>query len=473
MAADKTLIGKPATEIRDLLKSEQVSPLDLLDSLEERVAEVDGKINALPTLCFDKARDEAKALMEKPVQDRGMLAGMPVSIKDLVATKGVRTTQGSPIFTDQIPEHNDVLVDILEDNGGIVYAKSNTPEFGAGANTFNEVFGYTVNPWDTSKSCAGSSGGAAASLASGTSWLASGSDLGGSLRNPASFCSIVGMRPSPGRVAHGPVPQPYENMPVQGPMARNVPDVALMLDAMVSEHPLDPISLAKPSVSFSDAVAARKLPKKIAFSKDFGVTPVDAEVAEIVERAARKFEELGVIVEEAHPDFQDLQHVFQTYRARGFAISMKPLLEKHRDKLKPEVIWNIQKGLDLTMEDIARAELGRGVIHQNMVKFMSEYDLLLSPATVVAPFSTEHRYVEELNGHVFDNYIEWCSIAYAITVTSCPAVSVPAGFTAAGLPIGLQIVGKHRGEADMLSAANLYEEIAGYKDMVPIDPREG
>jgi amidase len=238
--ADQGLVRETACAVVGKLKSGEVTPLDLLDVLEKRIAKVDGPVNALPTLCFDRARKHARALMEKPVAERGLLAGLPIPIKDLTAVAGVLTTQGSPIYKDNIPAKSDILVEHLENNGGVIYAKSNTPEFGAGANTFNEVFGPTRNPWDTSRSAAGSSGGAAVALATGTAWLAHGSDMGGSLRNPASFCGIVGMRPSIGRVAHTLAAAIDRNLGVQGPMARNVEDVALLLDAMSGEHPAIP-----------------------------------------------------------------------------------------------------------------------------------------------------------------------------------------------------------------------------------------
>lgn len=468
--SDNTLIWKTATEIHDLLAKDEVSPLDLLDALETRISEVEPKINALPTLCFERARDAAKALMEKPAEERGPLLGMPVAIKDLEEVKGVRTTYGSPIFENHIPDHSDIVVETLEKNGGIVYAKSNTPEFGAGGNTFNEVLGTTLNPWNQKRSVAGSSGGAAAALASGTAWLAQGSDTGGSLRNPASFCSIVGMRPSPGRVARGPSSTPFANLPVAGPMARNVADVALMLDAMVGEHPRDPLSLAVPGKSFTDAVKEKRLPKRVAFSPDLGCTPVDPEVAKICEQAAMRFETLGVKVEQAQPDFHDVQEIFQALRAEGFYRTKRELLVKHKDKLKPEVIWNIEKALDYSIEDFARLEAARGAYIQRAVDFFETYDLLLSPATCVAPYPVEQRYVAECDGHTFDNYVEWLTMAYAITLTTFPALSMPAGFTAEGLPVGLQVVAGPRGEADLLSAAALLEPVLGHATAVPIDP---
>ncbi len=472
MSSDRSLTDKTATEIVNLLKSEEISCHDLLDALEARIGEVDGDINALPTLCFERARKSADDLMAKPVGERGVLAGLPVPIKDLSEVAGVRTTYGSPIFADFVPEVSNIVVQRLEREGGVIYAKSNTPEFGSGGNTFNEVFGPTLNPWDVTRSCAGSSGGAAAALASGTAWVAHGSDMGGSLRNPASFCGIVGLRPTPGRVARTPTRMIDDALGVQGPMARNVSDVALMLDAMTGIDAGDPMSLPKPAESFVSALHSGKKPKKVAFSRDLGITAVDPEVARICEEAAHQFERAGVIVEEATPDFQDAHEIFQTLRALNYAISFADLLKNHRDKLKPEIVWNIERGQKLTTEDIVKAQQARTKLFHRVKEFFQSYDLLLSPATIVAPFPIEHRFVEECDGHKFDNYVEWLGIAYALTIVSSPAISLPAGFTAENLPVGLQLAGPARGEAQVLKGARVLEEILGISAIVPIDPRK-
>ena len=480
--ASLDLIKMTAGEVVSLLKKNVVSPIELLDALEQRINQVDKEVNSLPTLCFTRARSEADKLMQKPIEDRGILAGLPIAIKDLAPVKDVRSTWGSLIYKDFVPKRSDCLVENVETEGAIVYAKSNTPEFGAGANTFNEVFGATLNPWDTTKSCAGSSGGSAVALATGQAWIASGSDLGGSLRNPASFCSVVGLRPSPGRVAYGATGEgafpadlfgiPGQPFSVAGPMARNVSDVALLLDAMVGHHPRDPISLPRTTTSYIDAVKSRTKPKKVAFSRDLGVTPVDPAVADICEKAAKRFEQLGCIVEEAHPDFSDVQDIFQTWRAMSFYVGKKSLLDTNKDLLKPEVVWNIEQAAEITVDDFARVELARARYLDRAVTFFEEYDLLLSPATIVPPYPVEQRFVAELGEHKFSNYVEWLSIAYAITITGHPALSVPAGFTKDGLPVGLQIVGGPRGEANLLSAANLYEEISDLKNLVPIIPKK-
>lgn len=470
--ADMSLIKQSANALVARLRSAEVTPHDLLDALEARISEVDGKVNALPTLCFDRARAHADELLKKPVGERGLLAGMPVPIKDLADVAGVRSTQGSLIFADNIPDVSDLLVSHLEAEGGIVYAKSNTPEFGAGANTFNEVFGATLNPWNTSRSAAGSSGGAAVALATGTAWVAHGSDMGGSLRNPASFNNVCGMRPSPGRVATSRAGKVDGNLGLEGPMARNVEDLALLFDAMCGDEPGDPVSKPRPQTSFLDQARSGWKPKRVAFSRDLGITPVDPEVADIVEAAARRFEDAGVIVEVAHPDLSEAHECFHVLRALSFAIGMKPLLDAHRDKLKPEVIWNIEQGLALTAEDIARAEHQRAAMFHRGLDFFNTYDLLLCPATIVSPYPVENRYVEECNGTKFDNYVEWLGIVYAITNICAPALSIPAGFTAEDLPVGIQIVGRPGCDGQVLAGGKLLQDILGYHNRVPIDPRD-
>jgi amidase len=471
MSSDQALFRSTACAIVDQLHSGEITPLDLLDVLERRIAEVDGKVNALPILCFDRAREQAKTLMQRPAGSRGLLAGMPIPIKDLTNVGGVRTTQGSPIYKDHVPPRSDIVVERLEENGAVVYAKSNTPEFGAGANTFNEVFGATRNPFDLSRSAAGSSGGAAVALATGTAWLAHGTDMGGSLRNPASFCGVVGMRPSIGRVAHSPAFKIDRNLTVHGPMARNVEDLALLLDAMSGEHPADPLSLPSLPSSFLSAARSGKRPRRVAWSADLGITPVDPEVSAITQKAASRFAEAGAIVEEAHPDLREAHECFHVLRAFDFAVSKAALLRSHRDQLKPEVIWNIEQGLQLSVEQLERAEAQRLAMTGRTLEFFKTYDLLLAPATIVAPFPLENRYVAECAGKKFDNYVQWLGIVYAITLACCPALSLPCGFTASGLPVGLQVVAPPRGEAQLLAGARVLEDMLGLRGTTPIDPR--
>jgi amidase len=463
------LIRKSATEIVHLLHRREISPLDLLDALEDRIAEVDRHVGALPTLCFDRARDRARTAMR--AKERSLLSGLPVAIKDLIDVAGVRTTYGSPIFKDHVPERSDILVETLERHGAIVYAKTNTPEFGAGANTFNAVFPPTRNPWNTSLSAAGSSGGSAVALATGTAWLAHGSDLGGSLRNPASFCGVVGLRPSPGRVAATPGYCIDDTLGVEGPMARNVADLALLLDAMSGADPGDPLSTPAPAESFTGKLRTSPGPKRIAYSRDLGITPVDEEVAQLTFAAARKFESLGVAVEEAHPDFSEAHECFTILRARNYAVGHKDHYENHKHLLKPEIVWNIERGLMLTSDDVVRAERQRHAMFTRAHSFFSTYDLLLTPATIVPAFPLEQRFLERLGSHVFGNYVEWLAIAYAITLICSPALSLPCGLTAAGLPVGLQIIGPRLGEASVLKAGEMLESVLEFSKSIPIDPK--
>lgn len=470
MTSDE-LIRASACDIVDRLHAGDITPFDLLDALEARIADVDPKVNALPTLCFERARKQAEMLMARPAGRRGPLGGIPIPIKDLTDVQGVRSTQGSPIFKNHVPAQSDILVEHLEAAGAVIYAKSNTPEFGAGANTFNEVFGFTRNPWDTSRSAAGSSGGAAVALATGMAWLAHGSDMGGSLRNPASFCGIVGLRPSIGRVAHTPKAKLDRTLGVQGPMARNVEDLGLLLDAMSGEHAADPLSLPALPGTFRAAARYGKKPLRVAYSPDLGITPVDPEVAAITRKAALRFAEADVAVELAHPDLHEAHECFQVLRAFDFAVSKAPLLRNHRDLLKPEVIWNIEQGLKLTVDDLARAEAQRVAMAARTLDFFKTYDLLLAPATIVPPYPIEQRYVAECAGKTFDNYVEWLAIVYAITLVCCPALSMPCGFTASGLPVGLQVIAPPRAEAQLLAGARVLEDILDLSAITPIDPR--
>jgi amidase len=466
-----SLIGETAVSIVKQLRRGAISPLECLDALEARIGEVNAPINALVTLCFDRARSHAKAVMSKPVMDRGLLAGLPVPIKDLTDVAGVRSTQGSTIFAKNIAQTSDILVRHLEKEGGIVYAMSNTPEFGAGGHTFNEVFGVTCNPWNTKLSAAGSSGGAAAAIASGMAWVAHGSDMGGSLRNPASFCGIVGMRPSPGRVAASVFSKIDGTLGVEGPMARNVADLALLFDAMTGFEAGDPLSLPRETASFSSALGLGWRPKRVAVSTNLGITPVDREVAQIVLNAARKLQSEGVIVEDAHPDLSVAMDCFQILRAQGFSTGMRQLLIDHPDQIKPEVIWNIEKGLALNGDDIARAESMRGVLFRNMHAFLNEYDFLLCPTTIVPPFPIQERYVKSCDGVDFATYVDWLLIVGVATLCACPAISIPCGFTNDKLPIGLQVIAPNRGEAKLLAGAQFMESVFGLGTITPIDPR--
>jgi amidase len=457
----------------ELLRRRDTTPLELIEAAERRVTQIEPRLNALPIKCFDRARAHARKLMNESRSDRAsnFLYGLPIVVKDLTAVSGVRWTEGSRVFANRIAERSDILVERLEANGAIVIAKSNTPEFGAGGNTTNEVFGHTRNPWNTHFTTGGSSGGSAAAVASGEAWLASGSDMAGSIRLPASFCSVVGLRPSSGRVAHGPRSLAFGMLDVDGPIARNVADAALMLDAMTGEHPEDPLSLAAPLVPFLHAALEPVAPKRIAWSPDLGISPLHPEVRALCTRAVAKFADLGAAVEERCPNFSDAEQTFQVLRNMQRVGGTMELLDRYRDKLSPEIIHYSTRGLAHTAREIALAELARGALYHRMAALFESCDLLVTPTVMVPPFDVGQRHVMEVEGVVLPDFFAWLRLTLAITVTSCPAISVPCGFTASGLPVGLQLVGPPRGEAALLSAAALFEAQMGCSELLPIEPR--
>ena len=352
--------------------------------------------------------------------------------------------------------------------------KSNTPEFGAGGSTFNEVFGRTRNPWNTSLTCGGSTGGGSVSVATGEVWLAHGSDHGGSLRRPGTYCSTVGIRPSAGRVTRGTSNNLYSPQSVQGPMARNVADLALFLDTMSGFCPHDAMTFDAPAVSFSAAVANPVLPKRVAFTIDFGGRfEVDREIREICTKMSRRFEELGCIVEEVSPDFGPVDEVFMALRSQQFLVDRELQIQQYRDKFKPDIIWNTELGLKQTTSQLAWAERERAALYRRMLTFFQTYDLLVTPGSPTAAFDVNLRAPATIAGKKLENYMSGSTLNSAITVTGSPAIAVPCGFDSFGRPVGLQLVGKPRGEAALLQAAALYEKLVGFDRLLPIDPKPG
>ncbi len=460
-----------ATEAVSSLRRREIKPIELVEASIERIQDIDTTINALPIHCFDNARNRAERLTSAGFSgNERSLCGLPIGVKDYNDVGGVRTTYGSPIFSNNIAAVSDATVARLERNGAIPIAKTNVPEW-AGGNTFNPVFGATRNPWDTRMSVGGSSGGSAAALASGSVWLATGNDLGGSLRTPAGFNGIVGLRPGPGRVPRGARLPAFDVLWVEGPMARNVRDVALMLDAGAGHEMGDPLSFDNPQTSFCQELEGVDLPKKVAFSPDLGIVPMAREIADICTGAASRVSTTGIEVTDEIPDFSGVLGAFQTLRAVLFATLMGPVLAEHRDQIAPEIIGNIERGLNITPEEIFDAERIRIQLYHRMVSFFERYDLLICPAASVAPFPVEQRYVEQIDGKTCETYIDWFSITFALTMTACPVVSIPCGFTNEGLPVGIQVVGKPRGEAALLRAAFRLEELFGIAKQLPIEPR--
>ena len=472
------LIRMTATDAVGRLIRREISPLDLIEAAAARIAAVDPAVNALPTLCLDRARDHARQLMNGARRDAegeaGWLAGLPISIKDLTDVAGVRTTYGSPIFRDHVPVKSHPLVERIERKGGIVIAKSNTPEFGAGGSTFNEVFGRTRNPWNTALTCGGSTGGGAVSVATGEVWLAHGTDHGGSLRRPGTYCSVVGLRPSPGRVTRGTSNNLFSPLSVQGPMARNIPDLALFLDTMAGLCPLDPLTFDAPAVSFVNALHAAKPPRRIAYSPNYnGKLAVDRETRDICERAVRRFEDLGCVVEEYAPDLGAIEEAFMVLRSQHFVVDRELQLQSHRDLLKADIVWNTEKGLGQTPSQIAWADRERAAFYRRVAAMFETYDVFVTPSAATPAFDVNLRHPETIDGEKLTNYMGASTLNAAITMTSCPAVAVPAGFDQYGRPVGLQIAGPARGEAACLSAAYFLEQLTGLGRLLPLEPRPG
>src|SRR5215212_6126794 len=366
-----------AVEAVTRLRNGEISPLELVEASARRIAEVEPAVNALPTLCLDRARDHAKRIMQgaaacEAAGEAGWLTGLPVSIKDLNDVAGVRTTYGSPLFADHVPARSHPLVERIERKGGIVMGKSNTPEFGAGGSTFNEVFGRTRNPWNTALTPGGSTGGGGAALAAGEVWLAHGSDHAGSLRRPSTYCSVVGLRPSPGRITRGTSNNLFSPLSVQGPMARNVADVALFLDTMAGLCAHDPLTFEAPRRSFAAAIASPVAPRRIAWTADFGgKVPVDRETREICAAAVRRFEELGCIVEEAAPDLGDIEQAFLALRSQHFVVDRELMLATHRGEIKPDIFWNTERGLSQSPRELASAERERAALFRRTADFFA------------------------------------------------------------------------------------------------------
>jgi amidase len=425
---------------------------------------VNPAVNAIVTYLPELARSGATAVDAALARgdDPGPLAGLPVVHKDLAVTKGIRTTFGSPIYRDFVPEVDAIIVERLKRAGAVTYGKTNTPEFGAGSQTFNAVFGATRNPYDLSRTCGGSSGGAAVALACGMAPIADGSDLGGSLRNPASFCNVVGMRPSAGRVPNWPAFSGWFPLSVVGPMARTVQDAALMLSAIAGPDKRSPLSLEESGALFARPLARGFKGTRIAWSADLGGLPVQPEVTEVLNAQRRVFADLGCVVEDATPDLRDADEIFRVMRAWNFELCYGPLLQSRRSQMKDTVIWNIEEGARLSGPQVGAAESKRTLLFQRMREFMDDYDFLAAPVAQVLPFDVNLPHVTEINGIKMETYLDWMRSCYYITVTGSPAISVPCGFSRTGLPVGLQIVGRYRDDFGVLQIAHAFEQATGF-----------
>ena len=449
-----------ARELARRIREKDVSCVEVMEAHLAQIERVNPKVNAIVTLLPERAMDGAKAADKALARgdDPGPLHGLPVAHKDLVPTKGIRTTRGSPIFADWVPEEDGLIVERLRAAGAITIGKTNTPEFGAGSQTYNEVFGETLNPYDLGKTCGGSSGGAAVALACGMLPIADGSDHGGSLRCPGNFTNVVGFRPSPGRVPIWPRSIGWYPLGVQGPLALTVADAALMLSAIAGPDPRSPIADSEPGAVFARPLERDFKGVRVAWSRDLGGLPVDPWVTRALEAQRHVLEDLGCIVEDVEPELKEAEEVFSIWRAWYFQVSYGPLIEAHGEQVKDTVIWNAAEGEKLSGPDLGRAEVLHTQLFDRMRRFMERYEFLLCPVNQALPFPVEQRFMDEINGVKLPNYIAWMASCYHISVLTHPAISVPCGFTGEGLPVGLQIVGRCRADFPVLQLAHAFEQ---------------
>jgi len=471
------LCANDALTLAGMLRRREVSAREVTAAHIERIEALDGSVNAVVTGSFDRALARAADADAAMAQGEvlGLLHGLPVAHKDLTETAGVRTTYGSPLFADHVPDFDALVVARMSGAGAISLGKTNTPEFGAGSHTVNRVFGATRNPFDLSRSAGGSSGGAAAALAARMICLADGSDLGGSLRNPASFCNVVGLRPSPGRVPWWPLADVADTFGVDGPMARTVADVALLLAVLSGPDPRVPFSLDAPAPVLAEpaqvlGLLARDLRGvKVAWSADLGL-PVDPAVRDVLAPARQVLADLGCEVTDAAPDLSGADETFRTWRAFRFATAYAPLLREHRDRLGPNVAWNIERGLELSSGELSRATALRAALAQRVGEFFATAEVLACPVSQVAPFDVTLDWVHEIDGVPQRTYLDWMASCYLISATGLPAISVPAGFTPDGLPVGLQLVGRWRADWPLLGVAHAFEAATGHARRAPTLP---
>jgi amidase len=446
------------------VRSRDISARELLDLHLDRIAERNPELNAIVSLDEERARAGAAEADERlsatgPV---GPLHGLPFAFKDIHGVAGWRTTYGSPLFADHVPETDELIVERVRRAGVVVIGKTNVPEFATGSHTFNTVFGTTLNPVDPTRSAGGSSGGAACALAAGMVPLADGSDMGGSLRNPASFCGVVGLRPSLGRVPEWPLYNQWETTSVGGPMARNVGDLALLLSVLAGPDPRAPQALGDPGAAFAPPLSGSLAGLRVALSVDLGgAFEVDHEVASVVESTGPVLSSAGAAVTSAHPVLTEADDTFRTLRAWHFQAKFGLMLAAQPDGFKSSLADNIRAGEYLTGADVARAYSQRTALSERMREFFASYDVLVLPVSQVPPFPATQEFPTAINGRPTESYLDWMRSAYFITVTGCPAISVPAGTTPSGLPVGIQIVAPHGADRRLLEIASAFEAAVG------------
>jgi amidase len=458
-----------AVEMVQLIRAKKLSAREALAEHLKQIDRVNPKVNAIVTLVAEMATEAAAKAdeMQAHNQPLGPLHGLPVAHKDLIDTRGIRTTYGSPLLKDNIPTEDNILVERMRRAGAIIVGKTNTPEFGAGSQTFNTVFGATHNPYDLTKTCGGSSGGAAVALACGMVPVASGSDTGGSLRNPAAFSNVVGFRPSIGRVPNPKAPFAWFTLSTSGCLGRSTADLALALSTIAGPDSNTPLSINEPGTLFARPLDRTFKGVRIAWFKDLGGVPFDPRVLTIINAHRATFESLGCIVEQAEPDFSPAETSFRTLRAWNSANTYGIMLQQHPDAFKDTLKQEIQTGLKLTGPDIAHAEVAHSLLWRRFQAFLTQYEYFILPTTQLPPFDINTPYPTEIAGVHFNDYIDWMKSCWYISATGNPAASVPAGFTPEGLPVGLQIVGRDKQDFSVLQLAHAFEQTTGYGNKRP------
>jgi amidase len=468
--SDSALCFMSAVEMARLIRAKKLSAREALAEHLKQIERVNPKVNAIVTLVPEMAREAAAKADEMQAHNEklGPLHGLPVAHKDLMETRGIRTTFGSPLYKDYVPTEDDLVVERMRRAGAITIGKTNTPEFGAGSQTFNKVFGATHNPYDLTKTCGGSSGGAAVALACGLAPVASGSDMGGSLRNPAAFCNVVGFRPSIGRVPYPKAEFAWSTLSTAGCLGRSVADLALALSTIAGPDSLAPLSIHEPGELFARPLGRSFQGVRVAWFKDLGGVPFDPRVRTVVDGHRATFESLGCIVEQAEPDFAPAEVAFRVLRAWASASGYGASLDAHPDAFKDTLKGEIKQGLRLTGTDLARAEIAHGQIWRRFQAFLEKYEYFVLPTSQLPPFDIHTEYPTEIAGVKFENYIDWMKSCWYISATGNPAASVPGGFTPEGLPVGVQIVGRNKEDFSVLQMAHAFEEATGFGTKRPV-----
>ena len=447
-----------AVELVALLRRKQASAREVMTAHLARIEKTNPAVNAIVTLVAERALADAARADELAARGGtlGVLHGLPVAHKDLVDTAGIRTTQGSPFYRDNVPTRDALIVTRTREAGAVTCGKTNTPEFGAGSQTFNTLFGATRNPYDPTRTCGGSSGGAAVALACGMVPIAGGSDMGGSLRNPAAFCNVVGFRPSPGRVPND--SSAWSPLAVSGPMARSVADVALFLSAIAGPDPRSPLSIAEDPARFRGPLARNFKGVRVAWWRGLGGIPVEPEVRRVIDANRRVFQDLGCSVEDAEPDFEGVDQAFPALRYAANHPRYAPLVRQRPEWVKDTIRYEVAQAERQTAADIGRALARQGRMYEQSRQFFEPYEYFVLPVTQVSPFDVNVPYPTEIAGTAMNNYVDWMRSCWYVTFMSNPAISVPAGFTEGGLPVGIQIVGRHRDDWSVLQIAHAFEQ---------------